>query len=107
MGPTPPHAANPPAGLSSHILPTSANLVGVCIMALSLIKLLPRHGWLDGVDELLALDSVVFLASVGLSYASLRVRRHAARLERWAEMLFLAGLLMVIVASLALTYGIA
>lgn len=98
-----PHST--PASLSSHILPTSANLVGVCIMALSLIKLLPRHGWTNGVDELLALDSVVFLASVALSYTSMRVSRYASRLETWAERLFLFGLLLVILASLALAYG--
>jgi hypothetical protein len=94
------------SSISSHILPTSANLVGVCIMALSLVKLLPRHGWSSLVDEVLAIDSLVFLTSVTLSYASLRGQRHASRFENWAELFFLGGLLLVILASLVLAYGI-
>lgn len=91
---------------SSHILPTSANLVGVCIMTLSLVKLLPRQGWSSLVDEALAIDSLVFLASVALSYASLRFQRQTNGLEKWAELFFLAGLLLIILASLVLAYGI-
>ena len=94
------------SSLSTHIMPTSSNLLGVCIMSLSLVKLLPRHGWSSLIDEALALDSVVFLVSVALSYASLRISRHAGRLENWAEMLFLFGLSIIILASLVLAYGI-
>lgn len=97
---------NPGGSFSSHILPTSANLVGVCIMSLSLVKLLPRHGWSAWVDEALALDSLVFLASVALSYSSLRVKSLAVRLESWAEMLFLCGLFLVMLVSLVLAWGI-
>jgi hypothetical protein len=75
-------------------------------MSLSLVELLPRHGWSIWVDETLAFDSLVFLVSVALSYLSLRVKRRAARLEQWAEMLFLGGLLLIILASLLLAYGI-
>ncbi|OYY93689.1 MAG: hypothetical protein B7Y41_10610 [Hydrogenophilales bacterium 28-61-23] len=98
--------ANANGGFSSHILPTSANLVGVCIMSLSLVKLLPRQGWSSLVDEVLAIDSLIFLASVALSYASLRFQRQSARLENWAESFFLAGLLLVMLSSLILAYGI-
>lgn len=75
-------------------------------MSLSLVKLLPRHGWSNWVDEALAIDSLIFLASVALSYASLRFKGRSARLENWAELFFLGGLLMVIMSSLVLAYGI-
>jgi len=94
------------SNLTTHIMPTASNLLGVCIMSLSLVKLLPRHGWSSLIDEALALDSVVFLISVALSYASLRISRHAAKLENWAELLFLFGLSIIILASLVLAYGI-
>jgi hypothetical protein len=106
MRPTTVTEANSNNSISSHILPTSANLVGVCIMSLSLVKLLPRHGWSTWVDEMLALDSMVFLVSVALSYASLRIKRHSPTLENWAELFFLGGLVLIILASLVLTYGI-
>ncbi len=95
----------PSKDLSSHILPTAANLVGVCIMSLSLVKLLPRHGWSNWVDEALAIDSLIFLGSVALSYASLRVEHNANNLEAWAERLFLTGLILIILASLVLAFG--
>ncbi|MEW5769049.1 MAG: hypothetical protein AB1831_01670 [Pseudomonadota bacterium] len=94
------------AGLSSHILPNAANLVGVSFMALSLVKMLPRAGWSDGVDELLASAGLVFLVSVVLSYASLRRRRCSARLENWAERLFLLGLGIIILASAILAFDL-
>lgn len=95
-----------PGFLAGYILPNAANLVGVCIMALSLVKLLPRHGWTDNVDEVLAIDSMLFLASVALSYASLRMRSRSARLEAWAERIFLLGLGLIMLASGALAFGI-
>lgn len=106
MRPTTDTEAHSSNSISSHILPTSANLVGVCIMSLSLVKLLPRHGWSAWVDEMLAIDSMVFLVSVALSYASLRIKGCTANLENWAEMFFLGGLVLIILASLVLTYGI-
>jgi len=92
--------------VSSHILPAAANLVGVCIMSLSLVKLLPRHGWTSWVDEALAIDSLIFLVSVALSYASLRIKSSNLRLETWAERLFLCGLTLIILSSLVLAFGV-
>ena len=91
---------------SNHILPTAANLVGVCMMAISVVKLLPQKGWMGAIDEILASASVFFLISVALSYASLRVRRFAGKLETWAEIVFLCGLLIVIFAASVLAYDI-
>lgn len=93
-------------GVAGYILPNSANLVGVSIMALSLVKLLPRHGWSDYVDEMLAVASVTFLTSVALSYASLRLGSHASALELWAEKVFLLGLAIMIVAATILAFCI-
>jgi hypothetical protein len=95
------------SGLSGHILPNAANLVGVCIMALSLVKLLPRHGWSASVDKMLAGASVIFLISVAYSYASLRISRHSGKaLEVWAERVFLLGLGIIIVSATILAFDI-
>ena len=93
--------------LSGHILPNAANLVGACMMALSLVKLLPRKGWSDYVDEMLAVASVVFLISVALSYTSLRLRRKSGKtLEIWAERVFLVGLGIIIISATILAFDI-
>lgn len=75
-------------------------------MSLSLVKLLPRHGWSSWVDEALAIDSVIFMVSVALSYSSMRVHSCAIRLESWAERLFLSGMLPIILSSLLLAFDV-
>ncbi|TCJ15279.1 hypothetical protein EZJ19_07525 [Parasulfuritortus cantonensis] len=94
-------------GLSSHILPTSANLVGACMCAIPLVKLLPRTGWASWIDEVLLVASLLFITSATSSYASIRVARRAERLENAAETLFLAGLGAVFLALLGLALSMA
>lgn len=93
--------------LSSHILPTSANLVGACMCAIPLVKLLPRTGWANWIDEVLLFASLLFLVSASLSYASIRTAGQAERLENSAETIFLAGLGAVFVALLGLALNMA
>ncbi|MBI2778579.1 MAG: hypothetical protein HYX62_02150 [Gammaproteobacteria bacterium] len=87
------------SGLSTHILPTSATLVGACITAVSLVKLmhLGRAGFF--VDKLLALTTIMFLASAIVSFMSMRVQRLERRLESLAEMVFLVALGFVAIAA--------
>lgn len=91
-------------GLSSHILPTSATMVGVCMTVLSIAKLLEertRHGI---VDEMMAFDSLIFLLSAIFSYLSIRSHRRTARLEKIADLAFMAGLIMMVGAAFVLAY---
>lgn len=90
------------SGLSAHILPTAANLVGACMCAIPLVKLLPRSGWANWLDEALLLASLLFIISVSVSYASMRRPGQAEHLEHRAEMIFLAGLGVVFVALFGL-----
>ncbi len=80
--------------LSHHILPTSAQLVGVCLTVISLIKILHigRVGSL--LDKLLAVDALLFTISAVLSYASMR-DHEVSRLERYADQVFMLGLLQL------------
>ena len=49
--------ARPGAGLSAHILPTSATMIGVCLTALYISLLGPSSESRMLVDKLLALDT--------------------------------------------------
>ena len=77
--------------VADHILPTSANLLGICFVILSLLKV---AGVADQtlLDEATGIAILLFLLSSFLSYASLRGLRRAEGLERVADYLFLAGL---------------
>lgn len=80
--------------LSQHILPSSATMIGVCITALSIIKLARFSGLAIWLSHLLALNSLVFLTSGVLSYASMRSRQ-STRLEQYADIAFIFGLTLL------------
>ena len=78
--------------LSRHILPTSAQLVGVCLTVISLVKILHIGQVGSLLDKLLAVDAVIFTASATLSYAAMREAK-SANLEKFADQFFMLGLL--------------
>jgi hypothetical protein len=78
--------------LSQHILPTSAQLVGVCLTVISLVKVLHIGQVGSLLDRFLAVDALLFTISATLSYAAIR-RTESAKLERYADQLFMLGLL--------------
>jgi hypothetical protein len=64
--------------------------------------------WARGIiDKLLALGSLVFLASVTISFISIRSRAAAVRLEAMAEWVFLAGLALLSAVTVVIAYAIA
>lgn len=91
--------------LSSHILPTSATMVGVCMTVISLIKLF-NTGKAVGhlVDKVLAVDSLVFLLSAVFSYLAIRSPKNDKRLESWADNAFMAGLVLMVLGAVALSF---
>jgi hypothetical protein len=91
--------------ISGYILPTSATMVGACIMAVSIVRLMEISGKASTIiDNILAVDGLVFLASAVFSYLSLRAEREAQWLERFADMVFLGGLVLMVVASFMLAW---
>ncbi len=98
---------SPNKNLSSHILQASASMVGVCVMIISIVKLL-HLGLSVGrlIDKMLGLDNVLFLFSALLSYASMRTERLSYKLENLADALFMFGLIWMTAASLVLSFAI-
>ncbi len=91
-------------GLSAHILPTSATMIGVCLTALYISLLGPPSAGRVLVDKLLALDALVFLASALLSFMSLRRARSARRRETLADRVFVAGLGLLALGGIVLAF---
>jgi len=77
--------------LSQHILPTSAQLVGVCMTVISLVKVLHIGHAESILDKCLAIDALIFTISAALSYASIR-DSSSGKLERYADQFFMVGL---------------
>jgi len=87
--------------IAIHIFTASAALVGVCLTVISIVGPITEGSLLHrGVDDLLAVDAMVFLGSCLLSYGALRVRRkgRSHQLETFADVIFLSGLLLLVVA---------
>lgn len=93
--------------LSTHILPTSATMIGVCMTVLSLIHLARGSELRWALDKLLALDALAFLASAVLSFASMRRESDAASLESRAEAIFIAGLGLLALGAVVIAFVIA
>lgn len=93
--------------LSHHILPNSSMMLGVCMTVISIIKVVGvRHGQ-NRIAEAFALDSLCFLISAVLSYASMRFEARETRsvtLEKLADISFVIGLMFMTVAGFVLAY---
>jgi len=99
-----PNGSNRP-DISAHVLPVSATMVGVCLTAIGLVRLVEANTQLALIiDNLIAIDSVFFLLAAVLSYASLRSVSAARRLEGYADMIFLVGLGLMVGISFMLAW---
>ncbi len=96
----------PANNLSQHILPTAATMVGVCMTVISIVKLTQASKGETWIDEILALDSIVFLASAFFSYLSMRPGRSPGHYESWADTTFMCGLFLMVISTLALSFEI-
>ena len=93
--------------VSRHILPTAATMVGVCVTVISIVRVVEVNAEVSTIiDDLLAVDGLVFLGSTLLSYASLRKEEATPRLERFADWLFLSGLGIMVIASFMLAWEV-
>lgn len=95
--------------ISIHIFTASAALVGVCLTVIGIINVnLSLRGVKTLADDFLALDALIFLASCLLSYYALRTRRirRMHRVERFADSLFMIGLVLMVVVCVIIVYEI-
>ena len=102
-----PDSTTPNKQLSPHILPTACTMIGVCTTLIGLVKVAEGHIGPSQVDEYTSLDMLLFLASAILSYCSIRradTSRLGARLERWADQCFMAGLIGLSLIALFFAY---
>jgi len=93
--------------ISIHIFAASAALVGVCLTVIGLIRVVVATINIDTfADNLLAIDALLFLGSCLLAYWALRTRgaRRMYRVERAADALFIAGLLLMTAVCTIIAY---
>ena len=94
--------------LCAHIFSASATLIGVCVTVVGVIRVLGPLTQLSTIaDDLLAVDSVLYLLTCLVAYHALRSpdRVHRARIERMADFLFLLALGLMVVTCAMIVYA--
>jgi threonine/homoserine/homoserine lactone efflux protein len=92
-----------------HIFTASAAMVGVCLTVIGIIRMVVslRHTDVLG-DDLLAINAMAYLGACLMSYWALRTRSLGRnhRLERIADVLFLAALTLTAVNAAFITWAV-
>lgn len=92
---------------SPHVLNASSNLLGLCFIVLTSIKVLNLRD-ATILDEIATLAIVMFMTSCILSFLSIRsenINRNQ-RLEKIADVFFLSGLFMLFASAMFLSFNI-
>lgn len=92
-----------------HIFTASATMVGVCLTVIGILRVvisLRREDTL--ADDMLAVNSLLYLAACLLSYWALRTRNRNRnyRLERMADVIFLVALVFTAINAGFITWAI-
>ncbi len=96
--------------ISIHIFTVSAGMVGVCLTVIGLLRVIITLRKADTfADNLLAIDACLFLISCLSSYWALRTRggRRMYRVERFADLVFILALLLMVAVCAFVTFAIA
>jgi len=102
-----PANSNDRKNMAKHILPTAANLLGLCFVIFTLKKLWRAHGVERIIDKPDGVVIIIFLAASALSYASMRSARNSDRYERIADRVFFAGLFLLSLVTVVTVYELA
>lgn len=95
--------------ISIHIFTVSAAMVGVCLTVIGLLRVvITIRSIKTFADDILAVDALIFLVSCLLSYWALRTRskRRMVKIERIADIIFIAGMLLMAMVCIIIAYAI-
>ncbi|TDQ06899.1 hypothetical protein [Pedobacter metabolipauper] len=93
-----------PENRSPHILNTSANLLGLCFVVLTSIKVSKMEDS-SIIDETTALAIILFMTSCILSFLAMRKKDNSNyKLEKAADFIFLSGLVVLFLTTMIVTF---
>jgi len=92
---------------SSHILNTSSNLLGFCLIVLTSLRI-TRFNEGTMIDEFTGIAAILFTASSLLSFLSIRTSNEnlGIRYESIADMVFIVALLLVFLITFVISFSI-
>src|SRR5664279_3427976 len=92
---------------SEHILNTSSNLLGFCLVVLTSLKI-SQYNKISMIDEFTGVATILLISSCLFSFLSIRAKKEStgARYEHLAENIFIIALLFVFSISFMVAFSI-
>jgi hypothetical protein len=92
---------------SPHILNTSSNLLGFCLVVLTSLKI-SKYSEVSIIDELTGVASILLIVCSGLSFLSIRTKHEAFSIsyERTADLIFLIALILIFAITFLIAFSI-
>jgi hypothetical protein len=95
-----------PIEKSPHILNASSNLLGICFILLTSLKLLDKSGK-TVIDEITLAAIILFMASSILSFLSIRSKGQSSEfLETIADYAFIGGISMLFITTILFSFNL-
>ncbi len=92
---------------SQHILNTSSNLLGFCLVVLTSLKI-SKMSEVSKIDEFTGVACILLIGSCLFSFLSIRASKEKlmVKYERLADNIFIAGLFLVFVITFMIAFSI-
>src|SRR5258708_29679916 len=92
---------------SEHILNTSSNLLGFCLVVLTSLKI-SKYNAVSIIDELTGVGTIFLIVSSILSFLSIRSGKEniSVRYEKIAENIFIIALVLVFLITFMIAFSI-
>jgi hypothetical protein len=91
---------------SQHVLNASSNLLGLCFIVLTSLRVLNLNGKTI-IDECTAIALIMFMTSSVLSFLSIRSKKiKSEKYENIADIIFLLGLFFLFGTTMLVTFNI-
>lgn len=88
-----------------HILNSSANLLGICFLVLTSLKVLKLNDT-TFIDECTSIAAILFMSSSILSFLSIRsTSKKSTSYENIADIIFLSGLICLFITIMMVTFN--
>ncbi|MDQ2862087.1 MAG: hypothetical protein M3R50_00300 [Bacteroidota bacterium] len=96
-----------PDNKSVHILNTSSNLMGFCLVVLTSLKI-SNYSAISMIDEFTGAATILLIASSIFSFLSIRSKneKYAAKYENIAENIFIISLISVFAITFMIAFSI-
>lgn len=92
---------------SQHILNTSSNLLGFCLVVLTSLKI-SKFNEISRIDEITGIACILLIASCFFSFLSIRntKEKFTDRYEKIADNIFIFGLLLVFIVTFMIAFSV-